>query len=371
MRNERFSRDMTPEDAEKFLKDQVDEILGYRDSEGNIYPDAEGNKRDIYELRIQDLYPFPNHPYGIRKDAEYYHNLKSDIAERGVRVPITVIKREDDDGYYIVSGHTRVEASRELGIRTIPAIIRDYDMDEAAIDMVQTNIYRDDVRPMEKARAYKIMNDAMKHQGKKLCATVAQTEAEMSSGGLCATVAQSTDPKWTKDVLARSVGESSRTYMNYIKLNDLIPKFQDAVDSGRIGLRTGLQIASLSGEKQNDIVFALAQLHMLDEKYTGQFFNEDTAKDLRALSDSDDWCAGGIRDIISPPKMQKAKPVRWKPDMKSISREFPSTVSIDEYNDIIIKALRQYYTTGPRIATDENGKTFDENLREAVEKGYL
>ena len=163
-----FKEGTTPEDLQKMLEDNLGQILGVVDPDGNPYPDAEGNQNAIQALRLNELYPFPDHPYGIRKETEYYQRLKSDIADRGVRFPIWVIKREDGDGYYIISGHTRVEISRELGLRTIPAEIKTYSMDEAAMDMVGSNIYRDDILPMEKARAYKIMNDAMKHQGKKL-----------------------------------------------------------------------------------------------------------------------------------------------------------------------------------------------------------
>ena len=353
-------------DATRFLEEQVEATLGVRDDDGNLYLDADTNNNDIQLLRLSELYPFPDHPYKIRKESDYYQNLKNNITERGVRVPITVIKREDGDGYYIVSGHTRVEICRELGLRNIRAIIEDYDMDDATIDMVGTNFYRDDTLTMEKAHAYKMMNDAMKHQGKKLVAPGATCGDQDKNSELCAPGAQS-ESRWTKDAIAANASDSSRTIMNYIKLCDLIPKLQNEVDKGRMGIKAGAQIANLTEEQQEDVVFALSLLHMLEDKYTGSFFNEDRAKEIRVLAKTEGWGVDAVKDIISPPKAEKEKTAVtvWKPNSKSlasIAREFPSDVPVEEYEQIIKTLIHQHYFS-PRKSSQEPEMTLDEQLK--------
>lgn len=183
----------------------------------------------IEMIRVNACRPFEGNPFRVRDDAEM-EMLTDSIREYGVMVPI-MVRPVGYDGYEVVSGHRRLHACVKAGIDTVPAFIREMNRDEAVICMVDSNLHREGLLPSEKAFAYKMKLEAMKHQGR-------------ASGQLV--------QKWTRDEVALS--ESGRTVQRYIRLTNLEPPLLRLVDEGRIALTPAVELSYLLPEEQRAII---------------------------------------------------------------------------------------------------------------------
>ena len=183
----------------------------------------------IEMIRVNACRPFEGNPFRVRDDAEM-EMLTDSIREYGVMVPI-MVRPVGYDGYEVVSGHRRLHACVKAGIDTVPAFIREMSRDEAVICMVDSNLHREGLLPSEKAFAYKMKLEAMKHQGR-------------ASGQLV--------QKWTRDEVALS--ESGRTVQRYIRLTNLEPPLLRLVDEGRIALTPAVELSYLLPEEQRAII---------------------------------------------------------------------------------------------------------------------
>lgn len=187
-------------------------------------------------IPINKLHPFSNHPFHIRHDLEF-SELVDSISESGIITPI-IVRPKVGVGYEVISGHRRWEACKELGIESIPARVEYIDDDEATILMVNSNIQREHVLPSEKAFAYKMRMEAMKHQGK---ATSSQLGTKLR----------------TLDAMGKEVDESRNQIHRYIRLTYLIPSILQMVDDGRIAFNPAVEISYMTEE------------HYIDEGITG------------------------------------------------------------------------------------------------------
>lgn len=174
------------------------------------------------------LHTFANHPFHVRKDMEM-NELVDSIRESGVIVPL-IVRTRPEGGYEIISGHRRCEACRELGIEKIPVRVQELTDDEATILMVNSNIQREHVLPSEKAFAYKMRMDALKHQGRV-------TSAQLG-------------PKLSSEVLAEQVGESRNQIKRYIRLTYLISPILQMVDESRMAFNPAVEISYMTPEHQ-------------------------------------------------------------------------------------------------------------------------
>lgn len=174
------------------------------------------------------LHTFANHPFHVRKDMEM-NELVDSIRESGVIVPL-IVRSRPDGSYEIISGHRRCEACRELGIEKVPVRVQKLTDDEATILMVNSNIQREHVLPSEKAFAYKMRMDAMKHQGRVTSAQVG--------------------PKLSSEVLAEQVGESRNQIKRYIRLTYLISPILQMVDESRMAFNPAVEISYMTPEHQ-------------------------------------------------------------------------------------------------------------------------
>ena len=179
-------------------------------------------------IPINKLHPFSNHPFHIRHDLEF-SELVDSISESGIITPI-IVRPKIGVGYEVISGHRRWEACKELGIESIPARVEYIDDDEATILMVNSNIQREHVLPSEKAFAYKMRMEALKHQGR---ATLAQV-----------------GPKFSSEKIAAETGDSRNQVKRYIRLTYLIPSILQMVDDGRIAFNPAVEISYMTGEHQ-------------------------------------------------------------------------------------------------------------------------
>ena len=193
----------------------------------------------VIRLPLSELYPFPDHPYGIREDPAMQDTADS-IKANGVVVP-AIVRPRLQGGYEIVAGHRRKLASEQAGFTDMPCIIRNLTDDEAIIQLVDSNAQREDVLPSERAKAYKMRLDAIKRQGKRT--DLVQPTSPNDSAKFR-----------SDDEVGNTEGISGDTVRNIISLNNLVPELMEMVDKGKMALTPAYQIASLSEPEQRLLV---------------------------------------------------------------------------------------------------------------------
>jgi ParB family chromosome partitioning protein len=184
----------------------------------------------VENIPIHKLTPFRNHPFKVKDDAEMMQLIKS-IADFGVLVP--ALARPTENGYELISGHRRMAACKALGLETMPTIIRSMTDEEATIAMVDSNLQREHILPSEKAFAYKMKYDAMKHQG-----TSRQLGTKLR----------------TDEIIAEKSDDSARQIQRYIRLTNLIPELLNLMDEGKIAFSVGVELSYLNDELQYDLL---------------------------------------------------------------------------------------------------------------------
>lgn len=192
-------------------------------------------KPKVEEIALHLIDGFEGHPFSV-KDDEDMQNLVKSISENGVLVPC--LARENGERYELISGHRRKAACELLGIATLPIIIKDMTREEAIITMVDSNIQREHILPSEKAFAYKMKLDAIKHQGK-------------TSGQLV--------QKWSVEIVGEEAGESYKQVQRYIRLTYLNKQLLDMVDEGRIAFTPAVELSYLNEIEQQDLVDAIGE----------------------------------------------------------------------------------------------------------------
>lgn len=193
----------------------------------------------IYEIPLEEIDPFPDHPYKVRDD-EDMANLVESVKANGIITPATV-RRKEDGRYEMISGQRRMRASELAGYKTLRCEIVEMTRDEATIFMVESNFQRTQILPSEKAFAYKMRLEAMKHQGKRL--------------DLTSTPVGQKGPRSTSvNQLSSEVGDSSSQIQRYIRLTELVPELLEMVDSQMIAMRPAVELSYLPEEAQLELV---------------------------------------------------------------------------------------------------------------------
>ncbi len=257
---------------------------------------------EIKNIPIQDLVPAPNNPFKITMDTEMEQLIES-IAEAGVIVP--VVARPTENGKYeIVSGHRRKYACEYLGIESVPAIIRELDRNAAAICLVDSNLQRENILPSEKAFAYKLKLEAIKHQGKATCGQL----VHKSRDGV-------------------STEESGRQIQRYIRLTKLIPPVLDMVDEKRIAFTPAVEISYLRSEEQ--------QMLLSEMEYNDCTPNVSQAQRLKALSAQGILTQERLSAIMREQKANQKE--RIKIPVERIRRYFPKNYTTAQIEDEIVR----------------------------------
>ena len=234
-------------------------------------------------LPLSRLHTFQDHPYRVSDDEEMSRLCES-IRQHGVLSPILV--RLDDEGYEIVSGHRRVFACRKLGLDTIPAVVQEMSRDEAVLKMVDSNLHREHLLPSEKAFAYKMKLDALKHQGQTLSQAATKSDSAEEIGA--------------------QVGESRDVVYRYIRLTNLIPPLLDLVDAGRIAFMPAERLSYLTPNEQT----ALAGL--IDELDATPSFSQ--ACRLKELSQAGQLTESELSAVMEHPKANQRETVKLDAD---------------------------------------------------------
>lgn len=257
-------------------------------------------------ININLLIPFKNHPFKKRDGIEQRELVES-IAQNGLLEPITV--RSFPAGKYeIISGHRRVEACKELGITEVPATIKDMSKDEATIAMVDSNIHREHLLPSEKAFAYKMKLDAIKHQGKTYGQVVHKSRDEISDT------------------------ESGRQIQRYIRLTYLIPELLKLVDDGRIAFTPAVELSFLSENEQ--------EILLNEIEYTDATPSLSQAQRLRKLSEEGNFFVDTVFAVLSEEKPNQKEQVRIPAD--KLRDVLPKGMDKQKTEDFIIKACEHY-----------------------------
>lgn len=184
----------------------------------------------VREIPLSELHPFKNHPFKV-KDDEAMMETADSVRQYGVLVP-AIARPDPEGGYELVAGHRRHRASELAEKETMPVIVRDLDDDAATIIMVDSNLQRESLLPSERAFAYKMKLEAMKHQGERMDLT-------------CSQVGNKSAGKKSSELLAEQVGQSKNQIFRYIRLTELIPELLDMVDEKKIALNPAYELSFL------------------------------------------------------------------------------------------------------------------------------
>ena len=187
-------------------------------------------------IPVEKLRPFAGHPFKV-KDDEEMNTLIESIQTQGILSPLIVRPIENTDEYEVVSGHRRLHAAVKAGISEVPALIYALDRDAAAIAVVDSNLHREHILPSEKAFAYKLKADALKHQGQRTDTTSEQIASKLST-----------------EVIGEQEGISKDTVKRYIRLTHLIPEFLEKMDKNEIALSVGVELSFLDEQSQREVL---------------------------------------------------------------------------------------------------------------------
>ena len=257
-------------------------------------------------LPIDKLKPFVDHPFQVKDDDEM-DQLVFSVLTQGLLTPITV-RATDTDEYEVISGHRRLRACQKAGIETVPALVYSMDRDAAIIALVDSNLHREHLLPSEKAHAYKMKMDAIRHQG-QTCGQVGHKSRDLLSGE-----------------------ESGRQVQRYIRLTNLIPEILQMVDQGRIALTPAVELSYLKESEQRDLLET-----MESEDCTPSL---SQSQQLKRMSQSGELDMDKIFGLMQQPKANQEEKLRF--DMKDIRRYFPKNYSTEKIQQTILRLLEKY-----------------------------
>ena len=268
----------------------------------------------IQEIPLSELHPFKNHPFKV-KDDEAMMETADSVRQYGVLVP-AIARPDPDGGYELVAGHRRHRASELAEKETMPVIVRDLDDDAATIIMVDSNLQRESLLPSERAFAYKMKLEAMKHQGERMDLT-------------CSQVGNKSAGKKSSELLAEQVGQSKNQIFRYIHLTELIPELLDMVDERKIALNPAYELSFLKKEEQRDLLDA-----MDSEQATPSL---SQAQRLKKYSQEGHLTLDMMRVIMGEEKKSDLDKVTLSADI--LRKYFPKSYTPQRMQETIIKLL--------------------------------
>ena len=265
-------------------------------------------------IPIEKLRPFKDHPFKVADDGEMLQLMRS-IRENGLLTPISV-RPIDNDECEVISGHRRLHACKKAGYRTVPALVFEMDRDAATIAMVDNNLHREKILPSEKAFAYKLKMDAMKHQGKRTDLTSSHVGARYR----------------TDEAIAQHTSDSARQIQRYIRLTNLIPEILQMVDDGKIALTPAVEISYLTPDEQEDLLTT-----MESEDCTPSL---SQANQMKRLSQAEQLNLDTILEIMLQIKPNQKEKISFLTE--DISKYFPSSYTPARMQETIMKLLADY-----------------------------
>ena len=278
----------------------------------DIFGPEESYER-VQEIPLEELHPFKNHPFKVIDDESMLRTVES-VARYGVLAP-AIARPRAEGGYELVAGHRRHHASELAGKETMPVIVRELDDDAAVILMVDSNLQRERILPSERAFAYKMKMDAIKHQGSR---------SDLTSGQVV--------QKSSLEQIAEGTGESYKQVQRYIRLTELIPELLKMVDEGIIKFNPAVELSFLKKEEQENFIEAM--------DYSQNTPSLSQAQRLKKLSQDGKCTLEAMCAIMDEQKKEELDKVVIKNDV--LKKYFPKSYTPKQMESTIIKLLEQW-----------------------------
>ena len=275
---------------------------------------AEDRLEKVREIPLAELHPFKNHPFKVLDDESMQRTVES-IARFGVLSP-AIARPSPDGGYELVAGHRRHHACELVGMETMPVIVRDLDDDAATILMVDSNLQRETILPSERAFAYKMKLEAMRHQGERTDLTSRQVVGKLEAA----------------DMLGKDTGESGRQIQRFIRLTELIPELLDMVDQKQIAFNTAVELSFLKPEEQKQLLEAM--------DYAQATPSLSQAQRLKKYSQEGKCTFEVMCTVMDEEKKTDLDRVIIKQDV--LRKYFPKSYTPKQMEDTIIRLLEQW-----------------------------
>ena len=282
---------------------------------------ADSQLEKVQKIPISELVPFKNHPFKVVDDEAMLRTTES-IAQFGVLTPL-IARPLEDGGYEIISGHRRAHAAEAAGLTEVPVIVRDMDDDAATVLMVDSNLQRESILPSERAFAYKMKLEAMKHQGER---------TDLQEEGTSGQVGQKLGGTVSRDLLAEQAGDSSRNVQRFIRLTNLIPELLDMVDQKQLSFNPAVELSYLTPEEQQHVIEAM--------DFTQAAPSLSQAQRLKKLSQEGGCTLEAMQDILGEVKKGDLERVAFKSEQ--LRKYFPKSYTPKQMSDTIIKLLEQW-----------------------------
>jgi len=276
---------------------------------------ASNNKEKITEISLCELHPFKNHPFKVSDDERMQETTES-IKEYGVLVP-AIARPRAEGGYELISGHRRKRGCELAGRETMPVIVRDLDDDAATIIMVDSNLQRETLLPSERAWAYRMKMEAIRHQGDRSDQTYRQVGDKLKSA----------------DIVGQAAGESGRQVQRFIRLTELVPQLLAMVDDRKIAFNPAVELSYLSKDEQTDLLDAIES-----EQATPSL---SQAQRMKKFSTEGKLTVDVMRAILSEEKKNDLGHV--KISMKRVADKFPKSYTPQQIEESIYKILDMYF----------------------------
>jgi ParB family chromosome partitioning protein len=295
--------------AKKVKLASVDDLFSTEESR------QDAGREKVVEIALSELHPFPNHPFQVRDDDSMKEAVES-VKEYGILTP-AIVRPRDEGGYEIVAGHRRKYACELAGLETMPAIIRDIDRDMATIIMVDSNLQRENISPMEKAQAYKMKLDAIKRRsGERTDLTSAQLGQRLPN-------------KTSRDLLAENAPDSSSQIQRLIRLTELSPELQQMVDDKKIAVTPAVELSYLKPEEQALVVETIES-----EQATPSL---SQAQRMKKKSQAGELNEDAVLSIMSEEKKPEKYDLTISGD--KLRKYFPRSYTPRQMEDTILKLL--------------------------------
>ena len=273
----------------------------------------EAKQERVQEIPLSDLHPFEGHPFKVVDDEEMQKTVES-VRDFGVLTP-AIARPDPDGGYEIISGHRRHRASELAGKDTMPVIVREMDDDAAIILMVDANLQRETILPSERAFAYKMKLDAIKHQGARSDLTSDQVGPKLTAA----------------EKVAEEANDSQTQVKRYIRLTELTPELLDMVDSGQIKFNPAVELSYLAKEEQKDFLEAM--------DYAQAAPSLSQAQRIKKLAQEGDCTLDAMCEIMNEMKKDEMDKVTLKTSV--LRKYFPKSYTNKQMEDKIIQLLEQ------------------------------
>ena len=284
----------------------------------HLSQNAETKQEKVLFIPLSTIDDFPDHPFQVKNDAEM-QKLMTSIQIEGVLSPL-IVRQKENGRYELISGHRRKYACQSLDLEQVPVIVRDFSREEAVIAMVDSNLQRERILPSEKAYAYRMKMEAMKHQGQRTDLT-------------CAPMEHKSMGEKTRDVIAAELGESREQVRRYIRLTCLIPELLEMVDREKIGFRPAVELSYLTEEEK----------WYLSETIKSEEATPSLSQAIRMKRHSQQGTLD-IDRIFHILTEQKANQVeKVKISMDKLEDFFPRGTPPKKVEEVILKLLEHYF----------------------------